>query len=263
MHPNITIALRAAREAAAVLVRFNARPDRIRNLDQQGDRVVTNAHREAEQAILYQLQKVFPEHSYYSTVSDPITGNDDAHAWLIAPLDGITNLQRGSADWAITVAIKRGSQVQQAVVLAPATNEEYTASRGSGATLNNHRIRVSNRTSLENSHLAIDSRCLQDDPAAFQLLTDAIRSHQGEIRISGCNTLDLVNVATGKLDAGFMCGCDPEVLSAGQLLLQEAGGLLSTASGDPQPAAESSLVFGNPRCLKQLVKILRNSAVTK
>jgi len=257
MQPTINIALRATREAAAALTRYSERPDRIRILDENAGRAITNAHRDAEQAMLYQLQKVFPDHCYRSTISDPIKGADESTTWLINPLDGINNLQHGLAAWTTAIACKTQGNIQHAIIYVPVLEEEFIASRGIGASLNNHRIRVSGAVELENSLLAFDSRTVIDEFETFQQLAEAARSNRAQLRISGCHTLDLAYVAAGRFDAGFHSWSDPVALSASQLLLQEAGGLLSDSLGNPQPAAESGLAFGNPRCFKQLLKYLR------
>jgi myo-inositol-1(or 4)-monophosphatase len=67
------------------------------------------------------------------------------------------------------------------------------------------------------------------------------------MRRPGSAALDLVHVACGQFDAFWELSLAPWDFAAGVLLVREAGGVVTTAGGDPHvPLDYSSLLAGNP-----------------
>src|SRR5690606_8227027 len=77
----------------------------------------------------------------------------------------------------------------------------------------------------------------------------------GALRFTGSTALDMAYVAAGRLDAGWTSGVKPWDSAAGILLIQEAGGLVSDASGNPDCLHSETLVYGNAKCFKALLKL--------
>lgn len=254
MHPIITIALRAAHDAAEAIAHSSDRLDRVKILDESESGFLTSMDKDSEKTILYHLKKAYPEHSYHSRVSGLIEGEDKNTVWLIDPLVGNWNFSRGYCQFAVSIACQIEGKVQHAVVVNSIQNEEYVASRGKGAHLNSRRIRVTNRSDLTDALLSLNTKA--DNLSRMIELQQRLVEYQTHIRISGCTTLDLLATAAGKIDAGWASMDNSVTLTAALLVLQEAGGLVGDQNGNPGLSAAEELVFGNPKCFKQLLQLL-------
>ncbi len=255
MQALVNIALRAAREGAAILTGTFDRLDRVRLLDRREGRVITNTHLDVEKAMLAQLQKIFPQHGYQSAVSDLPEPGDAGTVWFLDPLIGSTNFLRGSQGFLLGLYCHVDGQVKLSVFIDPLLNEEFTAVRGNGASLNGRRIRVGNQTAFKDSLVAMEFEPEQEQQRLIPAM-EKVLEQGASIRSSGNVILDLVNVAAGRLDGGMAQTPAASLLAGAGLLLQEAGGLISDTSGNPQLSG-AQVVFGNPRYFKQLLQLTR------
>ena len=254
MHAQLNIALRAAREGAVTLARHFDRLDRVKEVTGQHRQPITTAHLEVEAAMLDHLRKIFPKHSYRSAATDLDENTDSDTVWQLSPLAGTENFLRGTPGFFLGLACQVDQQLKLAVFIDPLLNEEFTAVRGSGANLSGRRIRVSNKGDLHDCVIGIEFNSARtNDPGALdfqrQLLTN-----EASPRTSGNEILDLLYTAAGRMDGGFIPKPEPVGLGAAALILQEAGGLLSDLAGNPNLSGDS-LIFGNPKCFKQLLKL--------
>ena len=254
MHPIITIALRAAHDAAEAIAHSSDRLDRVKILDDSESGFLTSMDKDSEKTILYHLKKAYPEHCYHSRVSGLIEGEDKNTVWLVDPLVGNWNFSRGYCQFAVSIACQIEGKVQHAVVVNSIQNEEYVASRGKGAHLNSRRIRVADRADLSDALISLNTKV--DRFARMIELQRLLGEYQPHIRISGCTSLDLLATAAGKIDAGWACMENPVTLAAALLVLQEAGGLAGDQYGNPDLSKAQELVFANPKLFKQLLKLL-------
>ena len=154
MEPMVNIALRAARKAGNLIVRASDDLSRLRFEAKGKADFVTEVDLAAERELIYNLQSTYPDHAFICEESGR-TGPDDAeHVWVIDPLDGTSNFMRGIPHYAISMACIKGGKLEHAVIVDPAKQEEFTASRGRGAQLNGRRIRVSDRSDMRECLLA-------------------------------------------------------------------------------------------------------------
>lgn len=253
MHPAINIALRAARGAAEQIVHATDRRDRITVVSDTPDTLVTSTDVDAERTILYHLQKAYPDFGVESRLSGTVEGKDKDNVWVIDPLVSNRNFHQGIGGYAVSIALRTTRGIAHAVLINPATNQEFVASKGSGARLNSYRLRISQRN-LENAFIGLDP-----DPgtanAVLPHLQQQLLEQACHVRMSGCTALDMAHVAAGFLDGGWCNQQHSASLAAAQLILLEAGALLSDPQGNPQTAGSKELIFGNPKCFKQLLMI--------
>src|SRR5699024_2200878 len=73
--------------------------------------------------------------------------------WVIDPLDGTHNYLRGIPHFSVSIALLDRGEPVYGVVYDPRRDELFTTSRGDGAFLNDRRIRVSRRESLDGAML--------------------------------------------------------------------------------------------------------------
>ncbi len=151
MHPMLNTAVKAARRAGNIILRYARDIDRI-TIENKGNYqgYVTEADKAAEQAILDVLMDAYPDHHFLceeSGVTSAAAASD--YQWIIDPLDGTTNFIHGLPHYAISIALVYRGILQQAVIFQPDLNYLFTATRGAGAYLNDRRIRVSRRMNLQ------------------------------------------------------------------------------------------------------------------
>jgi hypothetical protein len=144
------------------------------------------------------------------------------------------------------------------VVFDPLRNELFTASRGRGAQLNNHRIRVSRRTGLEGALLGtgFPFRDLTDLDAYLAIFRELLTRTAG-IRRPGSAALDLAYVACGRLDGFWEYGLKEWDMAAGTLLIQEAGGAVSDFEGGEAYLATGNVVGGGLRVQGAILEVVR------
>ena len=253
MHALVNIALRAARDAASAVAHSSDRLDRVEILDKDAGHYLTSMDVDADKTLLYHLAKAYPGHSIRSRVSGDHPGEDTSTVWLLNALAGNQNFAAGYTQFAVSIACQVNGKLEHAVIINPVTGEEFIASRGNGAQLNSRRIRVSAKTDLADTFIALDSDNLPEDDLAR--LQRSLLAEGARLRISGCATLDLLAVAAGRLHGGY-CGAYNLVEDgAAKLILQEAGGFIGDSAGNPDIKSASQLVYGNQKIFKELVKL--------
>lgn len=261
MHPMITIALRAARDAAEAIALSSDRLDRVQIVDNTPTGFLTSMDQNSDKTILYHLEKTYPAHSFHSRISGFKQGTDKEVVWLIDPLVGNRNFASGYTQFAVSIACQIGGIVKHAVIINPLANEEYIATRGDGAQLNSRRIRVSSNIEFENALISINPENIRV-PAAVKMQTFLLE-HGSHVRISGCTTLDILHVAANRVQGGWAANTNPLSIAAANLILQEAGGLIGSETGNPDPTKGQELVFANPRFFKTLLKTRHEIEVSK
>jgi myo-inositol-1(or 4)-monophosphatase len=260
MEPMINIALRAARKAGESIVRASDELHRFEVKAKGINNFVTEVDINAEREIIYHLQRTFPDHAILGEESGLIGNAEAEYRWIIDPLDGTTNFIRGIPHYAVSIACMYRGKIEHAVVLDPVRHEEFTASRGRGAQLNGHRIRVSELASLDGALLGtgipFKNHC-DDKLGPYSESIAVLASQCAGIRRAGAAALDLAYVAAGRLDAFWEIGLAQWDIAAGVLLVREAGGLAADIDGSDNYLDSGNIVCGNPRCFKAVLQVIK------
>lgn len=254
----LKIALRAARKAGELIERAVEHIDVIAVESKERNDFVTTIDRAAEKEILYHLQKAYPTHSFHCEESGFIQGEDKDYEWIIDPLDGTTNFIHSIPHFAISIACKFRGQIEHAVVLDPIKREEFTASRGRGAALNDRRMRVSNGKGLEGTLIGTGipfNGVALSNMTPYLACLQEIAGQTAGIRRSGSAALDLAYVAAGRFDGFWEMNLKEWDCAAGVLLIKEAGGLVSDLKGGNTYLKTGNIVCASPRVFKPLVQI--------
>lgn len=253
MHAMMNIALRAARSAAEALLQKSDRLDRIKIINSDPLNFISSADRDSEAIILHHLHKAFPNHSILSRISEKIEGDREAATWLIDPLIGSLNYSRGIEQYGVAIACKIDANLTVSVILLPALNEEFTATRGEGSQLNNRRVRVSD---LKDNNYPIFA--LESEIANFSQLSSIMQSltnSKASWRMTGSSAINMAYTAAGRFTAGWCVNQMSNSQQAAILLLTEAGALIGSENGNPDLNTASELLFASPKIFKSLVKI--------
>jgi myo-inositol-1(or 4)-monophosphatase len=252
----LNIAVRAARNAGNVIARAVDRLDTVQVATKSENDFVSNIDRQAEQEIIQTLRKAYPNHGILAEESGAHQGDD--YVWIIDPLDGTTNFLHGFPQFAVSIALKYKGRLEQAVVYDPLRQELFTATRGSGAQLNDRRIRVSKRPDLEGALLGTGFPFKMQQHLDVYLQTfKALFPMTAGIRRAGSAALDLAYVAAGRLDGFWEIGLKPWDMAAGVLIIQEAGGLVSDFGGGNDFLQTGNVVAANPKVFRAMLQKIR------
>lgn len=256
MHPMLNIAIRAARAAGDLIVRYVERLDTLSVTSKSRNDFVSEVDQQAEDVIIRTLRKAYPHHAILAEESGAHSGDD--YQWVIDPLDGTTNFLHGFPQFAVSIALLHKGRLEQGVVYDPMRQELFTATRGAGAMLNSRRLRVSSRPGLAGALLGtgFPYNDHQHLDAYLAMLKELIVETAG-VRRPGSAALDLAYVAAGRLDGFWEMGLKPWDLAAGALLIQEAGGIVGDFSGGPSFMKNGNIVAGNAKVFAGIIKIIR------
>jgi myo-inositol-1(or 4)-monophosphatase len=258
MHPMLTIAVKAARRAGGIINRASMNLDRLTVVRKAHSDFVSEVDGAAEEAIIKTLLDAYPDHSILAEESGRSgDANKSDYQWIIDPLDGTTNFLHGFPKYGVSIALLHRGVLSQAVVYDPVSDELFTASRGSGAFLNDHRIRVSKRVQLGESLIGtgFPFRDFTHIEAYLAMFKDIIPRTAG-IRRPGSAALDLAYVAAGRYDGFWETGLAPWDIAAGCLLILEAGGMVSDLEGNGHYLKSGQVVAGNPKIFVQLLQVI-------
>jgi myo-inositol-1(or 4)-monophosphatase len=260
MQPMTTIALRAARKAGEIIARATEQVDLL-DVEQKGvNDFVTEVDKAAEKEVIYHISKAHPDHGFLGEEGGHQGNPDSEYQWIIDPLDGTTNFIRGIPHFAVSIACLYKGQLEHAVIYDPMRREEFITSRGRGAQLNGHRIRVSPRKSLDGAlvgtGIPYKARSEEHIPAYMDSL-EAIAKQTAGVRRAGAASLDLAYVAAGRLDGFWEIGLNRWDIAAGALLIREAGGLISDFKGGSDYLESGNIVAGNPKCFKAILQTVQ------
>jgi myo-inositol-1(or 4)-monophosphatase len=259
MEPMLSIALNAGRKAADILEHSLGRLDLVRIETKGQNDFVSEVDRKAETEIIYHLKKAYPDHSFMGEESGSSGNHRSDYVWIIDPLDGTTNFLHGIPHFSVSIACAYKGQLLHAVVIDPVKREEFTASRGKGATLNDRRMRVTDRRNLDGALIGtgvpFSGFALEHMDEYMTCLKD-VASQTAGIRRAGSAALDLAYVAAGRFDGFWEMSLKPWDMAAGVLLIQEAGGLVSDFRGGNSHMEFGHVVCGGPKVFKPLLQIV-------
>ncbi len=256
MDPMLNIAVRAARNAGRIVLRYFERVDSLKITDKGRNDFVSDVDRAAEIAIIQELRGKFPDHAILAEESG--SNGRGEHEWIIDPLDGTTNYLHGFPQFSISIGLRWRGQMQQAVVYDPLREELFTASRGGGALLNDRKLRVSPRRDLEGALIGtgIPFREHGHLDVYLKMLRAMIEGTAG-IRRPGSAALDFAYVAAGRLDGFWELDLAPWDFAAGALLVTEAGGTVSDLAGGDRYFDTCNLVAGGIKVHRAMLDRLR------
>ena len=135
MHPTVNIAVRAARAAGDIILRYHNQIDLLTIENKSENDFVSEVDKSAEIAIIKEIKKAFPQHSILGEESGKVFGDND-YQWIIDPLDGTTNYLHGFPQYAVSIALFEKGMVTHAVIYDPFKEELFTSSKGEGPYLN-------------------------------------------------------------------------------------------------------------------------------
>ncbi|MGH8164109.1 MAG: inositol monophosphatase family protein [Rhodanobacteraceae bacterium] len=255
--PVVTVAVRAARAAGSVILRYMNRLGDVAVVEKQRMDFVSEVDKLAEAEIVRELKRAYPDHAILGEESGASGKKNARFTWVIDPLDGTHNYLRGIPHFAVSIAQLDRGEPQHGVILDPLRNELYSASKGDGAFLNDRRLRVTLRESLEGAMLATGFPFRERAHLDAQLgMTRALLGKAEDIRRTGSAALDLAWTANGRLDGYFETGLKSWDMAAGCLLVREAGGRYCDFAGRDGIPASGNLLAGNMHVVAGMIEAI-------
>lgn len=256
MHPMLNIAIRAARNAGSLIMRSLQHVEHLEVTTKGRNDYVSDVDHLVEQEIIHVIKKSYPDHAIMAEESGN-TGTNDT-VWIIDPIDGTTNYLHGFPHYCVSIAVQVRGRIEHAVIYDPRRDELFTASRGEGAKLNDHRLRVTKRRELNGALVATGFPFKYPQHHERYLASfSAVFPHVADIRRAGSAALDLAYVAAGRLDGYWEIGLENWDLAAGLLLVEEAGGLVTDFAGEEKLFDKGNVVAAGFGVHKQLLEKLQ------
>jgi myo-inositol-1(or 4)-monophosphatase len=222
--------------------------------------LVTQIDREVERMFRALIARRFPDHA---VLAEEFEAHGDRQreaefCWVFDPVDGTTNYAHGLPIFCSACSLEHRGTPIVAAIYDPSRRELFTAERGAGAWLNGAPMRVSAADALIDAllctgfpyNLQIDSDYL------LGLFADFIARARA-VRRLGSAAIDLAYVAAGRFDGFWEVRLNPWDISAGALLIEEAGGRVTTLAGDPFDSRLGEIVASNGRIHAGMVDVIR------
>ena len=209
---NLNVMLKAAERASKVLIRDFGELEKLQ-VSNKGQRdFVTNSDLKVKNIIIEELSKARPKYSFLSEETGFRKNKDINNVWIVSPIDGNINFLHGIPHFAISISIQCDGEIISGLIFDPIKNELFYADKNNGAFLNNQRIRVSKRNEIQNCLLATNENLEKK----IEIIS----------RKTGCPSLDMAYVASGRFDCFFQTKMNLCDVAAGILLIKEAGGMI-------------------------------------
>jgi len=258
LKPAVNIMVKAARAAGNIILRHVSRLDGLNIVEKGRQDYASEVDALAEKEILRELRRAFPDHAFLCEESGAM--GQARHTFVIDPLDGTSNFLHGIAHYAVSIALLDGEEPIHGVIYDPQRNEIFTASRGSGAYLNDRRIRVKDRGEMEGALLVTGFPPRERKRLAPQLeAMRAMLEDAEDVRRTGSAALDLAYVACGRADGYFEAGVKPWDIAAGLLLVREAGGRSLNFRGEGATVHDGQIIAGNLRMTELMQRRISDS----
>ena len=207
--------------------------------------LVSYVDKESEKMLVAGLHEIMPEAGFITEEGTADVGRAEQYNWVIDPVDGTTNYVHGLPIYSSSIALMEGEQVILGVINDPNRDECFHTIRGGKAYLNDTEIAVSAIAELDQSLLAtgFPYSKFKDMPAYIDIIQALMQQTHG-LRRMGSAAIDLAYVACGRFEGFFEYGLKPWDVAAGALLVQQAGGSITTFSGTDNYIFGGELVSG-------------------
>lgn len=207
--------------------------------------LVTEVDQAAEETIIATIKESFPEHQILSEECGELV-QDSQYKWIIDPIDGTVNFANRIPICAVSVGLEYAGEIILGGIYNPFLNELFIAEKGKGSTLNEKKIAVSKRTSVETASLVtgFPYTFLDEPNGPLEVFGRFIRRGV-PVRRLGSAAIDLAWVACGRFDGFFEHKLNAWDSAAGFLLVEEAGGKVTHFNGEPYSPHKYSIVASN------------------
>ena len=251
----LNINLLAARKGAAEL-EFAVK--KVNSLDKSRggpEGYVKAIEKRVEDLVFDEVQKFQKEDNLLSTQSGNVINNSNI-TWVLKPIDGKENFLNGYPHFSISLCSIVDNIITSAVVIDPIRREEFSTYIGSGASLNNNKIRASKQNTLKDAMLSF-KKSSNHKNFDFDKSHKELANQELNMRESGCLSLDLAYVGAGRLDGVWAHDISLIDFASGALIAQEGGALVSNFKGNPKYMDDCNIIASTSKVYKSILKSIK------
>ena len=254
--PQFNLMHKACMKASKILIRDFGEIEKLQVSEKSPGDFVTASDKRVEKVLIGELEK--SEYSFLTEETGLIEGKYKDKRWVIDPIDGTFNFLNGLPHFAISLAYEENGEIVSGIIYDPIKNEMFGAHKGSGAYLNNTRMRVSNKSEFRNSCLVTGgpkstSKIKETILDEYKKVSMKTNSH---IRKSGSAALDLAYVAAGRYDGYWQREINYWDIAAGIILVKESGGFINPIKEKDFTGKRIDIVATNSKIHEELTNLL-------
>jgi len=242
--PNLNLMIKACEKASKVIIRDFGELEKLQVSKKGPKDFVTKTDKRVEKILIEELSKTKKNYSFISEETGKILNKNKSIFWVIDPIDGTTNFLHGIPHFALSVALQIEGEITTGLIFDPIKNEIFYGEKNGGSYFNNNRIRVSNKSNME--------ECL------FASNNEGVKSiyPRLNLRNTGCAALDLAYVGCGRFDGYFHNKINLWDIAAGKIIIEEAGGKINNI--DNFHINRIDIKASNPNIYEKMLKKLDN-----
>ena len=205
------------------------------------------ADKKSEKIIIEENLKANPDHGILSEETGTLNKENKEHRWIVDPIDGTMNFLNGIPHFAISIGYEEKGEIISGIIFDPIKDEMFFAEKGSGAFLNNTRIRVSNKRKVKDSLLVTGGPKFESKKreGIFEEYVKISNITDAPIRKFGSAALDLANVACGRFDGYWQWELNYWDIAAGLIILKESGGFISFVGNNEKSSIKQNIIASN------------------
>ena len=259
---NLNVMMKTARKAGRALLKDFGEVEQLQVSKKGPADFVSMADKRAEATIVEELRHARPDWGLLLEEGGEVEGDPDKPRWIVDPLDGTSNFLHGIPHFAISIAVEDKKpngdpEVTHALTYQPVTDESFWAEKGRGAWLQDKRLRVSARRHLDEALIGTGMpHWGRGDVAKWSRIYGAVGPQVSAIRRFGAATLDFAWVAAGRIDGFWEDDLDLWDVSAGLLLVREAGGFVTDYRGQDRMREKREYLAANGDLHSKLHKLV-------
>jgi myo-inositol-1(or 4)-monophosphatase len=213
--------------------------------------LVTEADMQCDHLIREHIVAAFSDHNLVTEeLGDTEKGS--AYTWYVDPIDGTINYSRRFPLWGVSVGLAHEGRMLCGVIYLPASDEMFIAARGEGAYLNGERIKVSETAVLAQAIISHGDFNVGADEKTRRVLNEAnFLARMGtvsavqRVKCLGSAVVEGAYVASGRMEGYCMVILNPWDVAVTSLLVTEAGGKVTTLTGEPYALTHRNALFSN------------------
>jgi myo-inositol-1(or 4)-monophosphatase len=255
------VAVEAVKKTGKILLKkfnsFDRHDVRLKN----NREAVTEADLQSEKMIINAIQNNFLGHSVLSEEVG-FMDNKSEYLWILDPIDGTTSFTEHSPLWCISLAVAREQDLILGIVYIPVLDELFVAQKGQGATLNGRKIQVSNITNGKVLNTFCHARGDKDINRMLKYFNYQKKEHANCQQL-GSAAIELCFVASGRIDSFVAFGANAWDVSAGALMVGEAGGRVTDFTGKDWTIKSYDILASNGKIHKNLLDVINKKLKIK
>ena len=219
--------------------------------------LVTETDKASEKLITDFIKKKYPTHGILAEEGSDVNRSSE-YLWVIDPLDGTTNFAHGLPIFSVSIGLQKNGETIAGVVYDVMQDIVYAAEKGSGATANSVKIKVSENNNLQHSLLVtgFPYNIKENPDKALERFTTLSKKSRG-IRRLGSAAIDFCYVATGVFDGFWEVHLNPWDICAGNLIVEEAGGIVTDFDGKPIDIFTKRILCTNRKIHQKMIEVMK------